>query len=362
MLLLKHQLRGALIYSIIAFMQGICLHASHADMPLKEQLINACHVLNISVDGPFDQVSVTRIFKRKVKETHPDHYNGSAEKAELFKEVYAAYTLIKEHIELGDIERILHPGAAPGRASWRSSIQSPTSAPVTKAQRELLYKLYNCCTLLDVHAGDTIADVHRKYDARMRSYTQDSVVTFAQKVQVTMLQHAHRLLEAHRALVPVVLRDKMKRPVPLTFPSDYIATALHIVQNKAVMWLPTVDYMRCYLWSALIADIRVCLPPEHIACSLVANPYLSSAHVTYTQNPYLQDMQQRAELALDAVHLSVYDLVNMSDGKTDALSELYRTRDELPLFSDYAQRIEHLTAVEQMLVGYGAVARFYPRT
>jgi hypothetical protein len=338
--------------------------ASATDQSLYDQLTAACQMLDIVTTDAFDTQEIHRTYRKKALQLHPDRYPGpKAEGERLFKALNNAHALVQEHIAEGDIKEILSTPPEPTpQFAWRSY-----SEPVPTAESyrpvgsvELYDKLYNASLLLSVHMDTTLEEIRKQCSLRVQSNMGHDPLPFAQRVRIAMLYYARDQLLEHYACLPWVLSNWSTRPVNMQFSVEFMNAATHMVEHSNIIWQPTVDYLRCYRWRCLIEDIRACVSPELIASYLYANPYLSPMHVAYEQNPYLQDISKRGKLALSAAHLSISHLVNMNNGRTDPLSEVYYTLENIGTFSDSSRRLSNLQGIARLLIGFGAVARFYP--
>lgn len=306
-------LKAVRILFLVCMFQGI--NACANGPAFMQDIRDACVLVGVTADD--SGASITKKYHKKSLKEHPDKNGGSTE---AFQKLNAAYALLSKNID--NIKEALRVNRKTG-GSWRDGLQpGPKRTQPGFVDQVLWGKVHNACLLLQILPGDSAAAIREKFVActeqyALRPLNLNDALTYA------MFEYAQKILLSHDDVIPQVtefIGKGLKRPVGADFSLQTMNAAMYLVQMKHCEWEPMVDYMRCYHWRVLIEAVRY-QSPEDVKQCLTANPYLYTAHSAYQKNPHLRDFSKRAKLALEAVHLSVRDLLNITNGRTDALSE-----------------------------------------
>ena len=316
-------MNSALLLLLTIF--SIHLNASAVQKPsLAEKIRNACTLLNVAAGDSSEQI--TKKYRILSKTTHPDRSDENdkkdAEKA--FKELNNAHALLKENIDM------IADALKPKNFNWRdfcthtAKRARPTNTP------QSWETIYNACLVLQITPSDSIEEMRAKHTNLTAKYVDIESLNQHDQIVLAMYNRAYKVLSEEYAIrseenstidrVFTFLKAGFKRPVEHTFSRETINAAIQIIQKEHCVVEPSLHYMRCYRWRQLVDAIKI-HDIEEVTGLLAPNPYLCNIDHSYEQNPELQKIATVAELTLKAAHLTAYDLVNITDGRTTALKE-----------------------------------------
>lgn len=321
--------------------------AASSNAELLQDIRNACAALSVTADDSV--LAIKKKYRTLALQWHPDRSSPDTKEQyeKLFKEINNAHSLLSNATHHSLIKDALtdratahtvplskHPRTARA-SSWRDNVQplpKRQRTPVHQVSQELLNTVYNACRLLRVEPGDSEYDIREKYEFHIMNYT-DRPLSNRDQIAETMAWHAKEILITNYDMIASpFLCFSLYRFVQKKFSQEDMIAAVNIIKDKHSIWEPTLNYMRCYHWRGLIEAIRWGSFDE-VKQYLIGNPYLCTMNVQFENNPHLQSLEKRARFALEAAHLSVEDLVHMTDGSTDALSEARRLMQDPPLGS-----------------------------
>lgn len=358
--------------------------AASSKFQLLQDISHACAALGVTADDSLS--AINKKYRILAHKYHPDRASDEIKKQqdEPFKKINNAHALLSDENNFKLINEALsataHPSGHTRTAplpkqprsdgsswSWRdyteplSKQQDKTDKQITRELRDTVHK---ACILLGIYHTNSKDSIYAKYAWHMERFKYRPL-SLNDQIAEAMAMHALKIVEAHYDMVWSIpcstlpaLRS-LRPDVQHSFSSDFMNAAVHIIQDKKSVWQPSLNYMRCYHWRGLMETIRYGSVDE-VNQYLVPNPYLFTLNVQFEKNPDLQDLEKRSRLALEAVHLSVNDLVNMDDGSTDALTEAYRLRQDPPRVSYKGMTPEvRAERIYNLLVYWGAIAHFY---
>jgi hypothetical protein len=235
---------------------------------------------------------------------------------------------------------------------------------------QALEHIHKACTLFSISPDD--AAIPMCFQEKLRSKYTELVQKYEpahfdgpeeiRRQSLALIHTAYSTLLTHpKVLVYALTNSKLREnrtrlPIRHSFSRQFMQDAVQIVQHERCLWKPTIDQMRCFRWIKLIEAIKS-LNPDEVKQLLVANPYLSTQDSSCEKNPHLRTAEVSLD-SLEADRLTTYDLVNIDNGETDALSEVYNTLSNSAHEKDIEACIERAKHIHALLISHGAAARF----